>query len=325
MQLTRRVSGPMAWLGAEVRAQDCIVTVNSELSTALLALAESAGRVFDADRAGPVDSPFVDEALTRDIRVLMSEVKRHLDQGPGIAVIDALPVDRLADTEAISLHWCLSQLVGRPVAQKWDGAMIYDVRDAGDAYGYGVRGSRTNVELVFHTDNAFAKAPPHYVGLLCLRPALSGGVSRFCSLYTVHNRMLERYPDALRRLYRPVLWDRQKEHAEDEPAFMSAPVFGYDGKMLRARANLKLIRQGYAVAGASIDSETEDALTALDTVTGDPDIWFELPLARGHVQYLNNREVAHYRSDFVDHRQPSLKRHLVRTWHRDTGAPGYDG
>ena len=67
------------------------------------------------------------------------------------------------------------------------------------------------------------------------------------------------------------------------------------------------------------------ALAALQDVSEDPEIWLEIPLARGHLQYLNNRDVAHYRGDFIDHQDPAMKRHLLRTWHRDSGAPSYDG
>ena len=45
-------------------------------------------------------------------------------------------------------------IYGMNVAQKWDGAMVYDVTDTGKKFGYGVRGSATSVELVFQ-DNAF--------------------------------------------------------------------------------------------------------------------------------------------------------------------------
>ena len=87
--------------------------------------------------------------------------------------------------------------------KNWDGTMIYDVTDTGKKYGYGVRGSATNVELVFHTDNAFGISVPDYVGLMCKYPAKQGGLSRFCSLYTVHWRMENKYPNELRRLYQP--------------------------------------------------------------------------------------------------------------------------
>ena len=71
--------------------------------------------------------------------------------------------------------WILGQLIATPVAQKWDGTVIYDVTDTGRQSGYGVRGSWVNVELSFHTDNAFAVAPPDYVGLLCRCPHANAG------------------------------------------------------------------------------------------------------------------------------------------------------
>jgi alpha-ketoglutarate-dependent taurine dioxygenase len=181
------------------------------------------------------------------------------------------------------------------------------------------------VELVFHTDNAFGLAPPDYVGLLCLRPALDGGVSRFCSLYALHDRLLKRHPRLVRRLYRSLYWDRQAEHLPGAPKVALAPMFRFEAGRLTARANISLVRKGYEVAGVDMDDEARAALAALHDVSEDPEIWLEIPLVRGHLQYLNNREVAHYRSAFTDHPEPAMKRHLLRTWHRDTGAPSYDG
>ena len=168
------------------------------------------------------------------LRALMEDVAGALDRGPGVAVVDRLGLDELDVVKARSIYWVLSQLIAGPVAQRWDGTMLYDVRDTGEPYSYGVRGSYTNVELLFHTDNAFAVAPPDYVALLCLRPAREGGVSRFCSIASVHNRMLERHPGALERLYRCVLWDRQAEHAPGAPRITRAPVFRYDDGALSA-------------------------------------------------------------------------------------------
>ena len=43
------------------------------------------------------------------------------------------------------------------------------------------------------------------------------------------------------------------------------------------------------------------------------------------MQYLNNHELGHYRSEFKDHADPRYKRHLFRTWHRNDGERTYDG
>ena len=79
----------------------------------------------------------------------------------------------------LDIYWVLGQLMGQNVAQKWNGTMIYDVTDTGKKFSYGVRGSATKVELMFHTDNAFGINVPDYVGLLCKHPAKSRGLSRF--------------------------------------------------------------------------------------------------------------------------------------------------
>ncbi|MEM7294789.1 MAG: TauD/TfdA family dioxygenase, partial [Pseudomonadota bacterium] len=197
---------------------------------------------------------------------LMADLRRILDDGVGFAVIDRLPLDSIPDDCLVDLYWVLGQYIGRPVAQKWSGEMIYDVRDTGQSYQYGVRGSHTTVELVFHVDNAFARLPPDYVGLLCRQPAKQGGVSRFCSLYSVHEKIRARSTAALERLYRPMLFDRQKEHAEGAPPVTLAPFFTWKRDRLWARANSSLVRKGYTVADERMDSELLDALDLVDDV-----------------------------------------------------------
>ena len=247
------------------------------------------------------------------------------DNGVGFAVIDRLPMDEFALSEMVDVYWTLGHLMAPNVAQKWDGTMIYDVTDTGKKYGYGVRGSATNVELVFHTDNAFAVKVPDYVGLLCRYPAKTGGLSRFCSLYEVHERMAQRYPAELRRLYQPMHFDRQAEHAEGAAKTSYAPFFTWAGDKLKCRANSSLVRKGYQVHGSDMDAALEAALAAVDEVTSSAELWIEAPLERGQVQYLNNHELGHYRSEFEDSDDPAKKRHLYRLWHRSEGAINYDG
>jgi alpha-ketoglutarate-dependent taurine dioxygenase len=234
-------------------------------------------------------------------------------------------MDDYALETVVEMYWLMGQLIGRPVAQKWNGQMIYDVRDSGTPHHNKIRGSHTAVELVFHTDNAFAKMVPDYVGLLCRYAAKSGGISRFCSLYTVHDRMAGKYPGQLARLYQPMYFNRQNEHAQGAPRVSLAPYFSWQGDRLNARANSALVRAGYEVAGEEMDRALGDALDSIDEVCASEDIWFEGPLAQGHIQYLNNHEVGHYRSAFEDHDDPGRKRHLLRLWHRERGTSCYDG
>ncbi|MDH3581306.1 MAG: TauD/TfdA family dioxygenase [Hyphomicrobiales bacterium] len=318
--LEQQLDGPWAWTRDQVTPSDCIVPLGDTGLKEVRSMAET----IEANPL-PAILRHPDQFEIPALRKVMARAKRRLTEAPGIAVIDRLPLDELEDDTAAAISWTLGQLISRPVAQKWDGTMLFDVTDTGATFGYGVRGSITTVELVFHTDNASGLMQPDYVGLLCRYPAKEGGVSRFCSLYSVHNRMLEKYPELLPRLYRPLLWDRQAEHGPDEPKVSRAPMFQWDGKRLISRANTNLNEKGYQIAGEEMDGETRAAIDAVNEVSTADELWFELAIERGQIQYLNNIEVAHYRSDFTDHENPEFKRHLVRTWHRDRGGPAFHG
>ncbi len=309
-----------AWLGENIDVSRCVIELDKYCVDELHDVASSL-------KENPLPKLLRSPAqfAIPNLSSIMRAARNQLTEGIGVAIIDGLPLDKLDEAYATTIFWTLGQLIGRPVAQKWDGTMLYHVKDTGVPFGYGVRGSYTNIELMFHTDNAFGSAPPDVVGLLCLRPAMSGGVSRFCSLYAVHDQLSRGYPNALKRLYQPQLWDRQAEHAPDKPKFSYAPMFRFDGTRLLARINTGLARKSYERAGIAMDAELSDALDCVDAITSQPGFSFELPLERGQIQYLNNLEVAHYRSEFQDHPKPERKRHLVRTWHRENGLPTYDG
>ncbi len=312
--------GRWCWLAHEINPEHWRLDLSGEV---LAEIEQLAG--FLADNPLPILQRKLDEFAMPACRDLMSRMKSILDQGVGFAALDRLPVDDYPIEILLEIYWLIGQCVGRPVAQKWDGQMIYDVSDTGKQYSYGTRGSHTAVELVFHTDNAFARAVPDYVGLFCRNPAKSGGVSRFCSLYSVHQRMHEQHPQQLARLYQPMLFDRQREHRAGAEPVCLAPYFSWRQQRLFARANSSLVRKGYDVVNEVMDQALIDSLNAIDEVCAAGDLWFEAPLERGQIQYLNNHEVGHYRSAFEDYDDSDRKRHLYRLWHRETGSTAYDG
>src|SRR5215813_1933305 len=194
----------------------------------------------------------------------MGRVREMLEHGRRFAIVDRLPVAEIGPEEATAIYWLLSSMVSRPVAQKLDGTMIYDVLDTGQQAlpGSGVRPDKTNIEIRFHNDNAYNDTPPDYVGLLCLRQAQSGGHSRVLSFHTVHNVLRERSPEQLGRLYRPFWFDRQREFWPGESAIFTAPVFENAGD-LKARFSVHQIIGGYAMKGEPIDSKGEAAIAAV--------------------------------------------------------------
>jgi alpha-ketoglutarate-dependent taurine dioxygenase len=318
LRLDHPITDRRAWRRDTVTARDWTVTLDSAALAEIRDLSASLGR-------DPLPTILLESGAFRldACRAAMASAKAMLVDGIGISVVDRLPLDELDKDQAVAVYWVLSGLLGTQVAQKWDGTMIYDVRDTGRAYGYGVRGSVTNIELSFHTDNAFAISPPDYVGLLCLQPARRGGVSRFTSLYAVHNEMLARHPAALARLYEPMFMDRQAEHAPDGPKVSWVPMLRWDGRRLSARLGTMLVRKAYTMMEMELPADVADALAALTEVLADPSLTIEFTIGRGQIQLLNNRAFGHYRSAFED--DPAAPRHLVRLWVREQGRRTYDG
>ena len=259
-------------------------------------------------------------------KALMQQAKACLTEGPGFVLVDRLPLDELSPIHAVAVYWILTSLIARPVAQKWDGTMIYEVADtSGPRPGNRIRPDTTNAEQVFHTDNAYNVTPPGFVALLCLRTAKTGGISRIVSLNTAHNLMRKQYPELLPRLYEPFLWDRVKEHADRDDMVLSNPVFTSDGGSLQARLGNRLIRQGYSVAKTEIDEEGDAALEALYGILDDPTLYKEFVFEPGQIQILDNRFIGHKRTAFEDWPEPDRRRQLVRLWLRDHGRPFYHG
>jgi alpha-ketoglutarate-dependent taurine dioxygenase len=261
-------------------------------------------------------------------RAAMDEVRRVTNEGPMFAVLDRLPMAELGRDEAIQLYWLLSSLLARPVAQKLNGQMFFDVMDTGAKLrpGSGIRRTVTNVDLRFHNDNSYNETPPDYVCLLCLHPAKQGGVSQVASVATVHQALEECFPELMGRLYEPFWYDRHAEHQPDEPATFAAPVFerGADGTV-KARLALSEIFAGYELRDERMDNETAAALAAVQAVFDRPDLRVELDFEPGQIQYVNNRATGHARTEFVDHPERERRRHLVRLWLRDSGRRGYRG
>lgn len=258
----------------------------------------------------------------------MEEVRRVTQDGPMFAVLDRLPLDEMTRDEAISVYWLLSSLLARPVAQKLNGQMFYDVMDTGQKLkpGSGIRPTVTNVDLRFHNDNSYNETPPDYVCLMCLHPARSGGISQVMSVATVHEALAKRHPELMARLYKPFWYDRHAEHQPGEPTTYAAPIFerAADGTV-KARLALSEIHAGYALRGERPDNETAAALDAVQSVFDLPELHVELRFERGQIQYVNNRATGHARTEFVDFPEPERKRHLVRLWLRDGGKRGYRG
>lgn len=279
----------------------------------------------------------VHELATKDFsltqcRAFASRLRdRYLDSGPMFAVVDRFPVERFSKDELTRAYWLLASLVSRPVQQTYGGTMLFHVRDEGVGSqmkpGSGIRATITNLDLNFHNDNCFNSVMPDYVGLLCLRAARTGGLSKAVSFHTLHELLTQENPDLLQRLYEPIWWDRHREFGPGELPYVSNPVFEVNeqGRAL-ARYSTYNIRGGYKLREEALDARLEQAMAKLAELFARPELQSNFMMEPGQIQFVNNRSIGHARTDFVDDAvDPDHKRHLVRLWLRDKGSMQYEG
>src|SRR5271167_2475940 len=318
---TRPIDGPSVWRRRDILPEDWRV----ELTPACI---DEIRRTVDELRAYPLPTIVLgaDDFAMPGCREAMARVRGILASGVRFAIVDRLPLSAMDADEATAIYWLLSSMIARPVAQKLDGTLIYDVLDTGQQAlpGSGVRPDKTNIEIRFHNDNAYNDTPPDYVGLLCLRQAMSGGHSRVISFHTAHNALQARFPQRLARLYESFWFDRQREfHAGESPIFAASAFDG--GAEVKARFSVHQINSGYALRGEPLDEAGDAALSAMLEIFEDEALSVDFDLEPGQLQFVDNRALGHSRTAFVDYPEPQARRHLVRLWLRDGGRRAYPG
>ena len=318
--LDEDIAGAAAWTRDRITPRDWQVSFPPD------AVAELDGALDRLRRApAPIETLRPGAFRLAACAGVMRQVHARLVDGIGMAIVDRVPVERYTADESRTVAWLLASLLGRVVAQKQHGVFLYDVRDTGKSLEYGVRRSLTNLSQPFHTDGPWLTLTPASVGLFCLQSAQDGGMSRYTSLLTAHNELRRRHPDLLPRLYQPFHWDRQAEHRPEEPKHATHPVFAFDGRTLSARYYDDYILNGYDLAGERLDTLGRDALAAMREIIDAPAHWTEFRIETGQLQYLNNRLFAHCRTEFHDAPGSERRRHLIRVWNRDEGAPSLEG
>jgi hypothetical protein len=162
-------------------------------------------------------------------------------------------------------------------------------------------------ELRFHTDRC------DVVGLLCVRQASEGGVSKLASSATVHNEMLRRRPDLHALLCAPIPRSRFGEEAGGQYVSYDLPVFGVRDGKLTSHFSLTYIENAQLLPGVRrlTDAEHEAIRMLLELAQ---EHCFEMRFAPGDIQLLNNHLIYHGRTAFKDDATTGQDRMLMRLW-----------
>ena len=229
----------------------------------------------------------------------------------GMCLIKGFPVQRWSVEDARLAHWGIGLNVGVARTQNQASQVMNDVRDEGGSYKVkNGRGYNTNAGLDFHVDSC------DVVALLCLQTAKAGGTSMVTSSIAVVNEIKRLRPDLIPVMQQPFYYSYQGAHDVKQPPFYKCPILGDDPEFFCFRANRKNVTaaQRDFPEVPRLTNEQNELLDLLDVLLPDPRFCYSMQLDRGDLQLLNNYVVIHSRTNFEDHDDPKLKRHLLRLW-----------
>lgn len=298
------ITGAGAWTRADVEAD---TSWRHELTAAEVSDLETAlGNLRDRDR------PLLQ--ITREdfpLPVLgprLAEIEADVRAGRGFFLLRGVPVERYAPEDAFLMKWGIGTHMGRAISQNTYGDMLGHVFDhvPDDPSAVRTRGYQTNKALDFHVDRA------DMTSLLCLRQGRSGGLSRIVSSMSVHNAIRDAHPEHLEPLYEGLPYITTEAAGAME--IWNGPVFDVTDGVLSCSFRRGTIQKAIDAPGVEIPDAKAAALACIDATMSDPELVFEMALAPGDIQFVNNYTVLHGRTAFTDGAGAAAKRHVVRLW-----------
>ncbi|AWB33104.1 TauD/TfdA family dioxygenase [Orrella marina] len=238
------------------------------------------------------------------------DIREQLEGGRGFAVLRGVPVQKYSLNQARKIFWALASHLGTPQPQDKAGSLLHDVTNTGRkvATTGEVRGFQTDDELSFHNDGGDAFM------LLCLRTAKEGGISKLVSVATIFNEILRTRPDLVEVLQQPFHFDTREQHPLGLK-IQSIPIMNvHEGKVsaLYKRRYIETAQRFEEVP--RLTEQQIEAMNLFEKICHDPEFQLSFSMQAGDIQMGNNYGILHSRTKYLDHDDPGMKRHLLRTW-----------
>jgi hypothetical protein len=300
------VRHPSAWYGRDLVSDGSWIVALAPRHLAEIAAALQSAKARGLGVGTLTKQDFPLPTLAPQLQSWLDEV----NTGRGFIVVRGLNVADYSDEEVGLIFWGLGLHLGTAVTQNPRGDVLGHVYDHGRTYGnLDVRGYETSAHLPFHTDSG------DVVGLLCLRPGKSGGLSSVVSAVTIHNEILKRHPEYLAPLYRGFHYIRREAALSDTPVTPHrVPVFGARDGLVSVRLVRNQINAAVTKTGVPLAPLEKAALDLFDSLAQDPDIHLDMDLQPGDIQFCNNYVALHSRTSYVDHPEIERRRHMLRLW-----------
>lgn len=298
--------GPAAWRGRDMaKNTDWIVRFSeSDVAEIENAVAFALSRKSDVLSLDREDFP-----LPR-LAGRLHAVQNDVVHGRGFVLLRGLPAGRWTREQSATAFWGLGRHFGDPVPQNAQGHLLGHVKDIGkNPEDPSHRVYQTSYRHLFHTDSC------DIVGLLCLRQAKSGGLSRIVSSTTLFNEVARRRPDLADVLSAPFTVDRKGEVPAGKAPYYDMAIAHHHGGRLTVIYARDFIEAAQRFAEApSLSAAQIEAMDLLDELAEDPAIHLDMDFEPGDIQFLHNHQILHARTAYEDHREPERRRHLLRLW-----------
>lgn len=262
-----------------------------------------------------------EDATSHVMRTLASRISSLLHEGPGLVLVRLWPVEAWGEQACGMLFWTLGGLMGSPLSQNDRGDRLSIVRrevtsDEKLAES-SRRGSHSDQEIDFHTENARPPQPPRVIGLMCCRAAREGGDSSFVSGHTIYNRLLQESPEVVKVLRQSFMFGRPAGEWQDKRVADAQSVFGDSPDGLQVRFNRYWMDRGAEICGKPLsqDIDASAAIEAFESQMRYPDLVVTHRMLPGEMVFVNNHVVLHSRSAFRDGQDPKEWRMLWRLWY----------
>ncbi|MBV8492755.1 MAG: TauD/TfdA family dioxygenase [Alphaproteobacteria bacterium] len=300
------IEGPAAWHGSRIDFRREGVRV---LSAAEIDEIEAA--LHSLNSLGDVDFPEITSETfpLPTVGGYLARLGEELRFGRGFLLLRGLPRERYSLDDLARIYVGVGAHIGRLIPQSYQGELLGHVIDVSDietdARGYHKGGAQR-----MHTDNC------DIVSLLCVRGAKSGGISRFVSVAAVHNRLLEERPDLLEALYGAYVFRRMERDAEhgDGRLVKNVVIFSHATGQLTCNVSGSYPHRAVRAGDAVMSPLQIEALEEMKRVSASPDLYLDMTIGEGDIQFLNNRTILHGRTGYEDWPEIGRRRHLMRLW-----------
>lgn len=288
-----RNSAKRGWLARDHGKEDfCLDLGPAQLAAIRRLIGKIEREGLAIDRVGRAD--FADPDLDDFLSGMVDELKH----GKGLVFLRGLPVDALGERDLKLIYWGIGLHLGKPLVQSFQGDRLGEIR--------------VNPSNIARPYQNSAKLPLHcalmdFFSMMGVRKAREGGGNIFGSSLAVWEAIERERPDLFAILSANLhIWDFIKVEPH---ASIGMPIFGeVDGvrSAVYPRDTLD------PPTGAS--PAEREALDFFGAVTERDDIRLHADLEPGEMVFINNFEVMHARTSFVDWGEPAKSRLLYRLW-----------